>query len=136
MTADFFALNSTFAVEMGVFVIVLVVVTRFVIRPLQSAMRRRQAEIDESLAKARRVEDLLSAAEADYQKTLSEARKEARAIIETADRMAADRARMAHPSGLRTPDKKVEVMPGAPRGTRVRPAVPGAATAPGSRSTG
>lgn len=132
MTADFFALNSTFAVEMGVFVIVLVVVTRFVIRPLQSAMRRRQAEIDESLAKARRVEDLLAAAEADYQKTLSEARKEARAIIETADRMAADRARMAHPSAL----KKAEVRGGAVPGTRVLPAAPGAATAPGSRSTG
>ncbi len=103
MTADFFALNSTFAVEMGVFVIVLLVVTRFVIRPLQAAMRRRQAEIDESLAKARRVEDLLAAAEADYQKTLSEARREARAIIETADRMAEDRARRSHPSAVRSP---------------------------------
>lgn len=130
MTADFVALNSTLAVEMGVFVIVLVVVTRFVIRPLQSAMRRRQAEIDESLAKARRVEELLAAA--DYQKTLSEARNEARAIIETADRMAADRARMTHPSALR----KAQVRSAAVPGTRVLPAAPGAATAPGSRSTG
>ncbi len=101
MTADFFALNSTFAVELAVFVVVLAVLSRFVIKPLQAAMRRRQADIDESMAKARRVEELLAAAEADYQQTLAEARREARAIIETADRMAADRARAAHPSAAR-----------------------------------
>lgn len=88
MTANFFNLNATFAVELAVFVIVFAVLSRFVIRPLQSAMRRRQAEIDESLAKARRVEELLAAAEADYQSTLDQARLEARRIIETARRMA------------------------------------------------
>lgn len=89
MTANFLDLNATLAVELAVFVLVLAVLTRFVVRPLQAGMRRRQAEIDESLAKARRVEELLAAADADYQRTLDEARVEAQRIIETAREMAA-----------------------------------------------
>ena len=88
MTASFFNLNATVAVELAVFVIVLAVMARFVIRPLQAAMRRRQAEIDESLAQASRVEELLAAAEADYQATLDQARREARRIIQVAERAA------------------------------------------------
>ncbi|HET9077630.1 MAG TPA: hypothetical protein VFN68_11920 [Acidimicrobiales bacterium] len=95
MTASFFNLNATFAVELAVFVIVLAVLARFVIRPLQAAMRRRQAEIDQSLAQASRVEELLAAAEADYQATLDQARREARQIIQTAQRMADHSARQA-----------------------------------------
>jgi F-type H+-transporting ATPase subunit b len=73
MTASFFNLNATFAVELAVFIVVLAVLARFVIKPLQAAMRRRQAEIDDSLAKASRVEGLLAAAEADYHATLKQA---------------------------------------------------------------
>ena len=90
MTASFFNLNATFAVELAVFIVVLAVLTRFVIKPLQAGMRRRQAEIDQSLAKASRVEELLAAAESDYQTTLNQARQEARQIIATAQRMAAN----------------------------------------------
>ena len=88
MTGSFFTLNATLAVELFVFAVVLVVLARFVIGPLQAAMRRRQAEIEESMAKARRVEELLAAAETDYQATLGRARQEARRIIETAQQMA------------------------------------------------
>lgn len=88
MTASFFNLNATFAVELAVFAVVLAVLTHFVIKPLQEAMRRRQTDIDQSLAKARRVEQLLVAAEADYQATLNQARQQARQIIATAQRMA------------------------------------------------
>lgn len=106
MSASFFNLNATFAVELAVFVVVLAVLTRFVIKPLQAAMQRRQAEIEQSLAKASRVEELLAAAEADYQLTLSQARREARQIIATAERMAANSSqpdgRPAEPSGTAT----------------------------------
>jgi F-type H+-transporting ATPase subunit b len=84
MTASFFNLNATFAVELVVFFVVLAVLARFVIRPLQTAMHRRQEQIDESMAKAGRVEELLVAAEADYQAQLVEARRQARKIIDTA----------------------------------------------------
>jgi F-type H+-transporting ATPase subunit b len=82
------SINATLVVELVVFVAVLVVLARFVIRPLQTAMQRRQAEIDEALAKARRVEDLLAAAEADYAATLAGARQEAAEIIAAGRRVA------------------------------------------------
>lgn len=112
MTASFFNLNATFAVELGVFLVVLAVLGRFVIKPLQSAMRRRQAEIDDSLAKASRVEELLAAAESDYQATLNQARLEARRIIETAQCMADNSSR--HASDRTTPNAAV-----ATRGQRI-----------------
>jgi len=87
MTASFMSINATLVVEVLVFIAVLVVLARFVIRPLQNAMHRRQAEIDAALAKAQRVEDLLAQAEADYAATLAGARQEAAEIIESGRRM-------------------------------------------------
>jgi hypothetical protein len=87
MTASFLTLNATLIVEVVVFLVVLGVLARFVVKPLQAAMHRRQAEIDEALEKAQRVEDLLVAAQADYDATLAQARREARQIIEAGQRM-------------------------------------------------
>jgi F-type H+-transporting ATPase subunit b len=87
MTASFLTLNATLVVEVVVFLVVLAVLARFVVKPLQAAMHRRQAEIDEALEKAQRVEDLLAAAQADYDATLAQARREARQIIEAGRRM-------------------------------------------------
>jgi F-type H+-transporting ATPase subunit b len=87
MTASFMSINATLVVEVVVFIAVLAVLARFVIRPMQKAMRRRQAEIDEALAKAQRVEELLAAAEADYAATLAGARQEAAEIIEAGRRV-------------------------------------------------
>jgi F-type H+-transporting ATPase subunit b len=87
MTASFLTLNATLVVEVVVFLVVLAVLARFVVKPLQAAMHRRQAEIDEALEKAQRVEDLLAAAQADYDATLARARREARQIIEAGRRM-------------------------------------------------
>jgi F-type H+-transporting ATPase subunit b len=87
MTASFLTLNATLAVEVVVFLVVLAVLARFVVKPLQAAMHRRQAVIDEALQKAQRVEDLLAAAQADYDATLAQARREARQIIEAGQRM-------------------------------------------------
>jgi hypothetical protein len=87
MTANFLTLNATLVVEVVVFLVVLGVLARFVVKPLQAAMHRRQAEIDEALEKAQRVEDLLVAAQADYDATLAQARRDARQIIEAGQRM-------------------------------------------------
>ena len=114
MTASFFNLNATFAVELAVFTIVLAVLTHFVIKPLQAAMLRRQAEIDQSLAKARRVEELLAAAEADYQATLNQARREARQIMATAQRMADNHHRIGRQPGSPDPASSSK----EPRGVR------------------
>jgi len=87
MTATFMTLNATLVVELVVFVIVLAVLARFVVRPLQKAMRQRQIEIDQAAEKARRVEELLARAEADYEATVARARREAQQIIETGRRV-------------------------------------------------
>jgi hypothetical protein len=80
-------LNATLVVELVVFIIVLAVLARFVVRPLQKAMHQRQVEIDEALQKAQRVEELLARAEADYEATLDKARREAQQIIDAGRRV-------------------------------------------------
>ena len=87
MTASFMTLNATLLVELVVFVVVLGVMARFVIRPLQAAMDRRQAEIDQADAKAQRIEELLASAEAEYDATLAAARREANQLIEAGRRV-------------------------------------------------
>jgi F-type H+-transporting ATPase subunit b len=82
MTASFMTINATFVIELVVFIVVLAVLARFVIRPLQAAMQRRQAEIDKAQAQARHTEELLAAAQTEYDATLAQARREARQIIE------------------------------------------------------
>lgn len=87
MAANFLVPNATLIVELVVFVIVLGILKRFVITPLQAAMWQRRAEIEASLEKARQAEELLVAAEADYQARLRQARQEAKAIIDAGRRV-------------------------------------------------
>ncbi len=87
MTASFMTLNATLLVELVVFIVVLAVLARFVIRPLQAAMDRRQAEIDRAAANAQRIEELLASAEAEYDATLAAARREANQLIEAGRRV-------------------------------------------------
>jgi F-type H+-transporting ATPase subunit b len=82
MTASFMTINATFVIELVVFIVVLAVLARFVIRPLQAAMRSRQAEIDQAQAQARHAEELFAAAQTEYDATVAQARREAREIIE------------------------------------------------------
>ncbi len=90
LSDDWLSLDATLIVELVVFAAVLAVVTRFVIRPLQAAMANRRAEIQASLDKARQAEELLAAAEAEYDEKVRAAREEARFIIETAREVATD----------------------------------------------
>jgi ATP synthase B/B' CF(0) len=80
-------LNATLVVELVVFLIVLAVMARLVVKPLQAAMQRRQAEIEETALKEKRVEELLAKTQIEYDQTLASARREARHIIETGRRM-------------------------------------------------
>lgn len=105
LSDDWLSLDATLIVELVAFGAVLAVVARFVIRPLQDAMARRRAEIQTSLDKARQAEELLAAAEAEYEQKLRAARQEARFIIETARAVAADIGRPDRASGNRAPDR-------------------------------
>ena len=82
-TANFLVPNATILVEIGVFAAVLGIVARFVLPHLRAAMDRRQDEIRSSIETARRAEQLLAAAEVEYHAKLTDARRQAGAIIES-----------------------------------------------------
>jgi F-type H+-transporting ATPase subunit b len=81
-TANFLVPNATVLVEIGVFAAVLGILARFVLPHLRAAMDRRQEEIRKSIETARRAEQLLAAAEVEYHAKLTDARRQARAIID------------------------------------------------------
>ena len=88
-TSNFLVPNATALVEVVVFVAVLGIVARFVLPHLETVMDRREAEIRTAIETSRRAEQLLAAAEAEYNAKLDQARREASAIIETGRRVGA-----------------------------------------------
>lgn len=88
-TTNFLVPNATVLVEIAVFAAVLGVVARFVLPHLKAAVDQRQAEIRTSIETSRRAEQLLAAADAEYNAKLDQARREAGAIIETGRRVGA-----------------------------------------------
>src|ERR1700758_888514 len=87
LSTEVLSLDATLIVELAVFVVVLAVVARFVVRPLQAAMVERRGEIEAAEENARRARELLAAAEANYEAKINEARQEARRIIAAAESM-------------------------------------------------
>jgi F-type H+-transporting ATPase subunit b len=78
-----FTLNATLVAELVLFAIVAVVVAKLVVPPLRQAMAERQATIRKGLEDARAAEDRLAEAEAEYDRRLAAARREARQILDT-----------------------------------------------------
>jgi F-type H+-transporting ATPase subunit b len=66
------------------FLIVFLVLYYFVFKPLAKIMKDREKKITKSLDDAKKIEERLSGAEEDYKKKMSEAKKEASAILEKA----------------------------------------------------
>lgn len=85
---NFLIPDATLIVELLVFAVVAGVIARFVVPPLNKAMRQRSDEIEASLDKARQADALLLTTQADYDARLDEARGEARAITDGARRVA------------------------------------------------
>ena len=88
-SANFLVPNATVLVEIGVFAAVLGVVARFVLPRLRAAMDHRQEEIRSAIEATQRARQLLKTAELDYETRLSDARRQASAIIESARRVGA-----------------------------------------------
>lgn len=74
---NFLIPDGTFVAELAVFIIVLAAISRLVVPPLKASMEKRQEAIRQQIEDARLAKERLDAAEADYQKALSEARAEA-----------------------------------------------------------
>lgn len=75
---------GTFAAELGGFLVVLFVLWRWVVPPVQRSMQRRQDAIKEQFEESQRAKDRADAAEREYQQALAEARREASQMREQA----------------------------------------------------
>jgi len=88
-TASIFLLpNGTFFVELGVFLILIWLITKYVLPPLNRAMERRQEHIRASLEAADAARADAAAADDERRHALEEARQQAREIVAAANRTA------------------------------------------------
>jgi len=84
LASNFLVPNATFIAELIAFVIILYVLGRYILPPVQKAIRERQAVIEQQVADAAEARKQLADAQASYQQALTEARTEAAKIREGA----------------------------------------------------
>ena len=82
--ANFLVPNLTFVFELIAFLIVLAVLGRYVLPRLNSAVEERQKTIRQGMDDAETAKQKAKEAEADYRKTLDQARQEARGLVDEA----------------------------------------------------
>jgi F-type H+-transporting ATPase subunit b len=78
----------TFFVELLAFIVILGLIAKYILPPIQRAMQQRQAEIASALEQGEEAKQRLLVADAEYQAKLEEARQQARTVIERANRLA------------------------------------------------
>jgi F-type H+-transporting ATPase subunit b len=76
--------NLTFVAELVTFLIILFVLWRYVVPPVQKAMSDRQQMIEKQVEESQKATELLQTAEQKYQEMLTEARTEAAKIRDAA----------------------------------------------------
>jgi F-type H+-transporting ATPase subunit b len=85
---NFLLPNMTFFVELLAFIVILGLIAKYILPPINRAIAQRQEEIKASLEQAEQAKQERLAADQEYQAKLEEARHEARTVIERANRMA------------------------------------------------
>ena len=89
LTAGIFLLpNGTFFVELAVFLVLICLIAKYVLPPLNKAMERRQEHIRTSLEAADAARADAAAADDERRHALEEARQQAREIVARANRTA------------------------------------------------
>jgi F-type H+-transporting ATPase subunit b len=86
VASNFLVPNLTFVVELVAFLIVLAVLAKYVLPPLNKAMTDRQAAIRQALSDAEEARRRAQEAEAEYRNTMERARQDARAMADEARR--------------------------------------------------
>lgn len=81
---NFLVPNATFIAELVAFVLILGIIARYILPPIQKALRERQAMIQKQVDDAAEARHQLAEAEKKYQEALNEARTEAAQIRENA----------------------------------------------------
>ncbi|HXY27809.1 MAG TPA: F0F1 ATP synthase subunit B [Acidimicrobiales bacterium] len=88
-TAGIFLLpNGTFFIELAVSIVLILLIYKYVLPPINKAMQERQEKIRESLEAADRAKADAEAADDERRAVLEEARHQAREIVATANRTA------------------------------------------------
>ncbi|HLN17305.1 MAG TPA: F0F1 ATP synthase subunit B [Acidimicrobiales bacterium] len=87
-TSNFLVPNATFFVELVAFIVVLGVVGRYVLPPVNRALSERQAQIKSELEAADVAKSEAEAIDQERRQTLEQARLQAREIVEQANRTA------------------------------------------------
>jgi F-type H+-transporting ATPase subunit b len=88
-TAAIFLLpNGTFIVELVIFLVILFLIAKYILPPLNRAMEKRQEEIRTSLEAAEEAKADAAAADDERRAALTEARQQAREILAQANRTA------------------------------------------------
>ena len=81
---NFLVPNATFIAELVAFILILLILWRYVVPPIQKAMRERQDMIHQEVADSEKAKERLAEAQSEYQRALNEARVEAAQIRESA----------------------------------------------------
>lgn len=82
--SNFLVPNGTFFAELIAFIIILVILGRYVLPPLRAALNERQGIINQQMLDADQTREQLANAQTEYQRALAEARKEAAQIRDSA----------------------------------------------------
>lgn len=86
-TNNFLVPNATFVVELVAFLLVLGVLARYVLPVINKSISDRQATIQQGLQEAEAARQRAEDAQADYARTVEEARQQARAMVDEANRI-------------------------------------------------
>jgi F-type H+-transporting ATPase subunit b len=87
-SSNFLIPNATFFVELAAFIVVLGIVGRYVLPPVNRALNERQAQIKSELEAADEAKAEAEAVDLERRQTLEHARQQAREIVEQANRTA------------------------------------------------
>jgi F-type H+-transporting ATPase subunit b len=107
LSSVFIVPNGTFIAELLAFVVVLFVVAKYILPPLNRMLAERQGAISSELAAADQAKAEAEAADADRRAALEHARVQAREIVEQAQRTADRLAEEAHDRGQREYERLV-----------------------------
>ncbi len=86
-SSNFLVPNATFIVELVAFLIVIFLLAKYVLPPLNRIMEERQATIRQALADAEEAKRRSAEAEDEYKRIIGEARTQARSVVEEANKM-------------------------------------------------
>jgi F-type H+-transporting ATPase subunit b len=87
-SSNFLVPNNTFFVELVAFLVVVFLLAKYILPPLNRIMAERQATIRQALVDAEEAKRRHAEAEEEYKRLVGEARGQARTVVEEANKMA------------------------------------------------